>query len=242
MKRLNHWLRNYFGFSKTESNGFIVLIPLMFIIVVTPYALRYLDKVPQTSFDEAAVDNLISELRLKEEKQHNPRKAEQREVWISKQNYREKKKKPELIKPERKFVRKTPIIDRFDINQADTVILKQIRGIGPVLSTRIVKYRDMLGGFVDKNQLAEVYGLKEEVLQRLDSLSFIADDYKPKQLALNDLEAYLLDDHPYVSKKVASAIDAYRFQHGKIDRVETLYEIHLLDTATVKKIYPYILF
>ena len=38
----------------------------------------------------------------------------------------------------------------LELNSVDTLALKQIYGIGSVLSKRIVKYRDLMGGFYDK--------------------------------------------------------------------------------------------
>lgn len=138
--------------------------------------------------------------------------------------------------------RSKPKLQPFDINKADTSQLKRIYGIGNVLSARIVKYRDILGGFSNKEQFKEIYGLKDETLKKLDSLTFISSDFKPNQVELNKLEAYKLDDHPYISKKVAKAIDAYRFQHGKIDSLEVLYNIQIIDSATLEKIAPYLKF
>ena len=50
---------------------------------------------------------------------------------------------------------------RIDLNSADSIMLEQLPGIGNKLSKRIVKYRDILGGFYSLEQLHEVYGLNE---------------------------------------------------------------------------------
>ncbi len=131
-------------------------------------------------------------------------------------------------------------IKPFDINTADTAALKKIYGVGAVLSARIVKYRDLLGGFTSKDQLSEVYGLDTEVVDRLDSMTYISEDFMPKQLSINELKAYELDDHPYLSKKIARAIDAYRHQHGKFESLESLYNLHLIDSTHLQRIAPYL--
>lgn len=56
---------------------------------------------------------------------------------------------------------------RIDINRADTSEWKRLRGIGSVLSKRIVKYRDKCGGFKSVEQLRKIYGLSEETYQSI---------------------------------------------------------------------------
>src|SRR3546814_9100021 len=46
-----------------------------------------------------------------------------------------------------------------EFNTADSAAFIPLRGIGPVLSARIVKYRERLGGFHVVEQLLEVYGM-----------------------------------------------------------------------------------
>lgn len=55
----------------------------------------------------------------------------------------------------------------IELNSADTTELKKLRGIGSVLSKRIVKYRKMVGGFKTTEQLKSVYGLSEETFQAI---------------------------------------------------------------------------
>ena len=45
-----------------------------------------------------------------------------------------------------------------DINTADSLDLQQLTGIGPSFSKRIIKYRELLGGYYDIKQVLEVYG------------------------------------------------------------------------------------
>lgn len=246
MKKLNHWLRNYFGFSKTESNGFIILIPLIFIIIFSPFIFRLaIDHNPQIDQKdiiqldslEALLENRI-ELKEKEKKDSYVYEGSTKKPMPTDNNYASKEPKKKF-----KYTKKVrPSIQPFNINIADTAQLKKIYGIGPVLSERIVKYRDMLGGFNSKDQLKEVYGLKGDALKKLDSLSFIQPGFSPKQVDPNETKAYLLDDHPYISTKIAKAIDAYRFQHGRIDSIEVLYKIQIIDSAAVQRMAPYLKF
>ena len=52
---------------------------------------------------------------------------------------------------------------KIELNKADSVELVKLRGIGPVLSKRIIRYRTSLGGkFHSVDELRNVYGLSEE--------------------------------------------------------------------------------
>ena len=52
-----------------------------------------------------------------------------------------------------------------DLNLATAEDLKAIRGVGDILSARIIKFRNRLGGFVINEQLYDVYDLDPEVVK-----------------------------------------------------------------------------
>ena len=55
-----------------------------------------------------------------------------------------------------------------DLNKASVNDLQKVNGIGEVLSTRIVKFRNKFqGGFIADIQLQDVYGISPEVMERL---------------------------------------------------------------------------
>ena len=56
---------------------------------------------------------------------------------------------------------------RIDINKADSASLTKLKGIGPVFAARIIKYRNSINGFNNLDQLKEVYGLNEELVEQL---------------------------------------------------------------------------
>ncbi|MEZ4907726.1 MAG: helix-hairpin-helix domain-containing protein [Saprospiraceae bacterium] len=55
----------------------------------------------------------------------------------------------------------------IDINFCDEAELQKLNGIGEVLSARIIKYRNLLGGFVTIDQLKEIYGLSDETYESI---------------------------------------------------------------------------
>jgi competence ComEA-like helix-hairpin-helix protein len=118
--------------------------------------------------------------------------------------------------------------------------LKSIQGIGTVLASRIFRFREKLGVFVSPNQLYEVYGLDSLVVSRLLETAYFEDDFVPAQININTCSENELSSHPYVSKPIAKAIVAYRFQHGHFNAVEDIRQIKLVDAAIFSKISPYL--
>lgn len=128
----------------------------------------------------------------------------------------------------------------FDINFADSLQLVQLRGIGSVLSTRIIKFRNALGGFYALHQLKEVYGISNEALEALNKYAFVAPDFAPVKLNLNIADERALGRHPYISYDLAKAIVRHRKTYGVFSAVEDLKEVHLIDDTTFAKLSPYV--
>lgn len=129
----------------------------------------------------------------------------------------------------------------IDLNTADTTALKELRGIGSVLATRIVKFRDGLGGFHRVDQLREVYGISDDLFSTLQPYLQIKDS-TIKQLAINKLTEDELASHPYVSKKMASLLFRYREQHGDFRSLSDLRRMYAVDPEFLRKIEPYLKF
>jgi len=75
--------------------------------------------------------------------------------------------------------------------------LKRVKGIGEKLAGRIVKYRDLLGGFYSTSQLSEVYGMSQENLKSILPQVFV-DEGEVQLYDINSLEAKELARHPYI--------------------------------------------
>ncbi|NOY37851.1 MAG: helix-hairpin-helix domain-containing protein [Chlorobi bacterium] len=125
------------------------------------------------------------------------------------------------------------------LNQADSVTLLTLPGIGPVLAGRILRYRDLLGGFVIKDQLTEVYGLSEQTFHRIEPL-LVIDSSRIIQINLNRSSFAELVRHPYISVYTANAILAYRNFKGNIDSLEELTGEKLITGNNFIRLRPYL--
>lgn len=136
---------------------------------------------------------------------------------------------------------KLPVsINDLDLNLTSAKELTSIRGIGAVLSLRIIEYRNSLGGFVSLNQLDEVFGLDDETLDRLKSKVAINDTIPIRKLNINQLTLDSLKSHPYINWNLANAIVQFRIQHGNYDSFEKIKSIHLVNNEIYLKIAPYL--
>ena len=132
--------------------------------------------------------------------------------------------------------------EKFDLNTADTATYQTIYGIGSVLSDRIVRFRNKLGGFVDSSQLYEVYNLDTTVVEELISRSFIEETFSPTKFQINQLDEPTMAKHPYVSYRQAKLLTAYRNQHGPFNTENDLLEVYSIDEEFILKMKAYISF
>lgn len=127
----------------------------------------------------------------------------------------------------------------LDLNLVDSLDLQQLPGIGPVFASRIVRFRDRLGGFHDKRQLMDVYGFDEERYSGLEEQVYAYTD-AVSQIDINEAEYTDLVAHPFISSKQANAVVQYRKQHGTYQNVEDLLKIVTIDEEIFRKIVPYL--
>lgn len=127
----------------------------------------------------------------------------------------------------------------LDLNLADSADLEGLPGIGEKLSSRIVRYRDRLGGFVQMQQLEEVYGLHDSTLALIMPFLRIDPDFVPQKLYINRVDLDALGRHPYAGYALAKKLLAYRKQHGKFASVDMLINAVMGDAGKIEKLIPY---
>jgi competence protein ComEA len=129
----------------------------------------------------------------------------------------------------------------INLNEADSTDLVRLNGIGPAYASRIMKYRNRLGGFVRKEQLREVYGLDSATYSRLEP-HIIVDARNVSRVLINSVSFEELKRHPYLTYKQMNAILKYRKQHGDFKSVDDLKSVAILSQDVIDKIAPYLSF
>ncbi len=132
---------------------------------------------------------------------------------------------------------KDEIIFSIDLNAATIEELCQVRGIGKSFAERIIKFRNEVGGYIKKEQLKDIYGIKPEIYDKIEK-HFNVVKISLKKLNINFDERDELAKHPYITWKQASIIIEYRINHGRYSSFDQLFD--LIGKRTLNKIKPYL--
>ena len=134
-----------------------------------------------------------------------------------------------------------PVQGPIDLNGNDSLLFETLPGIGPVLSARIVKYGNLLGGYASVEQLKEVYGLPLETYDRIKGMVY-ADSTNVRKVNINTAGFSELIRLRYLSKYEVNAILKFRKLMGRIHTIKELVDNKLIPEEKAGKIRPYISF
>ena len=136
----------------------------------------------------------------------------------------------------------TPAKVVLELSVADSAQLVGLKGIGPVLAGRIVRYRSALGGFTSVEQLKEVYGISDTLFAVIAPQLVLDSLCTLRKLDLNTDSLSVLVAHPYIRYKLGNAFIRYRKQHERINSVNALNEMGFVPREIIPKIAPYLKF
>ncbi len=89
---------------------------------------------------------------------------------------------------------------QIELNSTDALELTKINGIGKVLSNRIIKYRKLLGGYINIKQIKEVYGISDELYEEVKTRFFV-DTLVVHKIDLLNSTISEVCKHPYFNYK-----------------------------------------
>lgn len=112
-----------------------------------------------------------------------------------------------------------------DINEATAEELMVVRGIGPVLSERIVMERDKFGGFVSMEQIDFIWGISPEVVVEIKRYFNVLSPISPTRIAINDAGREELKEVPYLNYYLGMEIIKHRSRNGDLKSIDDLREI-----------------
>lgn len=219
-------IRVFLSFSKKERTGIVILLIIAMLTWVIPYFFAE-DEIPEDALRFTPVELQEKIVLLKERATYR--------------RYADTSVRYPVYEKEQYIKTKVPI-QMVDINQADSVAWERLPGIGEKLSSRIVRYRERLGGFVSMGQMKEVYGISDSLIHFLQPQLVLKKDFSPRKLKINEADYSILRKHPYITHTMAKILLSYRKQHGSIENEKTLMEINGLDPAEMKKLLPYLNF
>ena len=225
------WLNNYFGFTKREYNGLLVLIVTLFIVSVMPYVyeLFYTSKNVISATEQVSLNKLIIVNK------------QQKSNYINTRTQIEDK---EASNPS--------ILFKFDPNQINLEQWQKL-GLSAKQAQSIINYRNKGGKFYKSEDLQKMYTISPEKYQQLAPFIDIknsANNYiKPvyaeksssakKELAIveiNSADTLQLTEIKGIGPAFARRIAKYREKLGGFYYKEQLMEVYGLDSAKFNEI------
>jgi len=207
-------VRNWFGYTRREKRASFILLVLILGVV----SVRFL--VPENKIDIETIP-----LSFKTDSAVSGPSSSSGKISPRIQKTETRKKKEQIV----------------DINRCDTAELIKLPGIGPVLSVRIIKYRQLLGGFAEKEQLREVYGLPAETYDLIkDRIS--VDTLVITKINVNTADFKSFDRMPYFERNEITAIIKYRELEGKIRSISELVDNNLISEDKARRLKAYLRF
>ena len=123
----------------------------------------------------------------------------------------------------------------IDLNAADTSMLMKIPGIASYRASKIVEYRQRLGGFRTKEQVMEACRMPDEVLDW-----FTVQPVPLERLEINHLSLKRLMHHPYISFYQAQAIVEYRKKYGPLHSPQELQKLQDFTPEAIERVQDYL--
>ena len=254
---MKKFLTEYFYFTRGERNGTIILVIVMFLVFVFPYVYNAFQK---NSAYQVCPD-FIKEINDFYNPPGNDNRDNETKYGLALSTVKpdrlpvkpgvkgsgltDKSDLQQSPTPDNPSVQKLPSPDKpgpsvrmkTDINTADTNQLMIISGIGPVLSRRILRYRDILGGYHDALQLLEVYGIDEERYLEIEPYVFADTSRIVKLYPFSDDFGVLLR-HPYLDYEQVSEIFRFRYRN-KLNSCGDLLQSDAFNEEDLIKLSPY---
>lgn len=142
-----------------------------------------------------------------------------------------------LKKSSSKWKKPTPVVVELNKLVLESLPLSEWR-IPPFLQKRIIKYRDLLGGFTSLDQLNEVYGFNSEKVSK--SMKYWKVSGEVQCLHLHQTEFKSFIRHPYFDKEDVTTIFTLRKKRQDSLNLENIQKKLRWSEEKWKKVLPYL--
>ena len=211
-------MNDFFTFTKGERVAIIVLAAVIFLIIAANFFvakrpsnvnfyLHNLDSI-WALHDKSKDESLKTKECLSRQVTKSPsHQVKTKSLNVSKSELNSQKLKansPKLI---------------VNLNSTDTTELKSLPGIGSFFARNIVEYREKLGGYVEINQLLEVYSFDSSRLETITPYINI-DSISLRKINVNADDFKIILRHPYIEYEDVKKIVNHREKRGFIKNWE----------------------
>ena len=128
-----------------------------------------------------------------------------------------------------------------DLNKATASDLRTVVGVGAVFSERIIKYRSKLQGFSMQSQLYEVWGLEEEIADKVVAVFKVLKLPNIQKLNVNTVTFKELLKTPYIDYELCKKIFEYRDSVAELQSISELKNITGFPLDLYERIVLYLL-
>ena len=209
-------MKSFLTFTKGERVAIIILAAVIFLLIAANFFianrpanvknnLQNLDSI--MALHEAAIEELKTtrpqDYKTTSEVTETPRRQVTKSYKETRNNINKKVQKP-IARSQ-----------KLNLNSADTTELKSLPGIGSFFAKNIVDYRNKLGGFIEKEQLLEVYAFDSTRMSNIENL-IIIDTIELRKVNINTDDFKTILRHPYIEYEDVKKIVNYRESKGMI--------------------------
>jgi DNA uptake protein ComE-like DNA-binding protein len=225
-------MNNFLTFTKGERVAIIILAAVIFLLIAANFFianrpanvknnLQNLDSI--MALHETAVEELKTTKTTNEVTEAPRRQVTKSEAKVQSSAV------PEPVEGKvRRFDklsdRNTQSSEFINLNSADTTELKSLPGIGSFFAKNIVDYRNKLGGFIEKEQLLEVYAFDSTRMSNIENL-IIIDSIVLRKVDVNNDDFKTILRHPYIEYEDVKKIVNYRESKGMIKNWKQYLEV-----------------
>jgi competence protein ComEA len=244
-KNIQYRIRDYFAFTKSETKGFMGMIPFVAACLALPYVWQsWAAPTTDSSLtDKVRLDSMVADLEIRQpERKTRPRYQ------------------PPAVAEAHFFA--------FDPNSISVQQWQQL-GLQPYLAERIIKYRGKGGKFRVKKDLQDIYGFPADHYARLKTYILLPDtllrtaafspnrkdsdkpfpekhqsftareDFRPHPFDLNTVDTTELEKLKGIGPALSRRIFQYRNRLGGFVSLDQLQEVYGLDSIVVKEVLHY---
>lgn len=230
-------LKDHFSFRRGERVGLSLMIILIVIILAIPYVYKFFKKEGRTDFT-------LFDIQVREFQNRQSTISSQQSAKISRKYQVVSRKTIKGLSANiyqqsvQNYQRKQ---ENFvvEINGADSLELMRMNGIGPAFARRIIRYRQLLGGYFNREQLLEVWGMDSSRYSLIKTHVIVNRDSIHK-ININSITFKKLMKHPYIGYNVARGVMDYRMKHGEFNSIKELRKVKNINDSIYNRIEPYV--
>ena len=130
-------------------------------------------------------------------------------------------------------------VAKVDVNSLSITEFEELGKFWKYNAKQIVEYREKLGGFVNKEQLLEIWSVKRKYYDNIKD-DFFVDLSKVRKIRLNFADDEELAIHPYLNRVNARDIIKHIAEKGQFKSIKELRTFVIVSRSTYKKIKPYL--